>query len=100
MKKILIATLALTLMLVTVTPSMADNSEEVAIGILGGVVGGLVLGEILERPRYREPVRVYEYYEEPVMVRECVTKYKRYYSETRGRYVKKPVTKCYWVERY
>lgn len=98
MKKILIATLALTTMLVTVTPSIAGNSEEVAIGILGGVVGGLVLGEVLERPRYREPVRVYEYYDEPVMVRECVTKYKRYFDEYRGTYVKRPVKKCYWVE--
>ena len=96
MKKILIATLALTTMLVTVTPAMADNSEEVAIGILGGVVGGLVLGEILERPRHREPVRVYEYYEEPVMVRRCVTKYRRYY-DSMGNLVRRPVKKCYWV---
>lgn len=99
MKKILIATLALATMLTAVTPAMADNSEEVAIGILGGVVGGLILGEVLERPRYREPVRVYEYYEEPVMVRECVTKYKRYY-DSMGNLVRRPVKKCYWVERY
>lgn len=96
MKKILIATLALATMLTAVTPVMADNSEEVAIGILGGVVGGLILGEVLERPRYREPVRVYEYYEEPVMVRRCVTKYRRYY-DSMGNLVRRPVKKCYWV---
>ena len=98
MKKILIAVVALAVLAVTVTPSYADNSEEVAIGILGGVVGGLILGEVFERPRYREPVRVYEY-EEPVMVRECVTKYRRYY-DSMGNLVRRPVKKCYWVERY
>ncbi len=98
MKKFLIAAVALAVLAVSVTPSYADNSEEVAIGILGGVVGGLILGEVFERPRYREPVRVYEY-EEPYMVRECVTKYRRYY-DSMGNYVRRPVKKCYWVERY
>jgi hypothetical protein len=98
MKKFLIAAVALAVLAVSVTPSYADNSEEVAIGILGGVVGGLILGEVFERPRYREPVRIYEY-EEPYMVRECVTKYRRYYDSI-GNYVRRPVKKCYWVERY
>lgn len=96
-RKLIVAALIAAIALTTVTPAMADNSEEVAIGILGGVVGGLVLGEILERPRYREPVRVYEYYEESVRVRECVTRYKRYY-DSMGNLVRRPVKKCYWVE--
>jgi hypothetical protein len=99
MKKILITGLAIVMFVtMAVVPAQADNSEEVAIGILGGVVGGLILGEVFERPRYREPVRVYEY-EEPYMVRECVTKYRRYY-DSMGNYVRRPVKKCYWVERY
>jgi hypothetical protein len=99
MKKIFITGLAIVMFVtMAVVPAQADNSEEVAIGILGGVVGGLILGEVFERPRYREPVRVYEY-EEPVMVRECVTKYRRYY-DSMGNYVRRPVKKCYWVERY
>lgn len=98
MKKILIAVVALAVLAVTVTPSYADNSEEVAIGILGGVVGGLILGEVFEKPRHSHPVRVYEY-EEPYMVRECVTKYRRYY-DSMGNLVRRPVKKCYWVERY
>lgn len=100
MKKILIAAVALATLAFSVTPSYADNSEEVIIGVMGGVIGGLVLGEVLSRPRYYEPapVRVYEY-EEPVMVRECVTKYKRYY-DSNGNLVRRPVKRCYWVERY
>ncbi len=81
-----------------VSSAKADNSEEVAIGILGGVVGGLILGEVLEKPRHSHPIRVYEY-EEPYMVRECVTKYRRYY-DSMGNLVRRPVKKCYWVERY
>lgn len=85
-------------------PAKADNSEEVIIGVMGGVIGGLVLGEVLERPRYapapvyRAPVEV-DVYEEPAMVRRCVTKYKRYY-DSMGNWVRRPVKKCYWVEQY
>lgn len=79
-----------------VTPAVADNSEEVIIGVMGGVIGGLVLGEVLERPKYREPVVVYD---EPYMARECRTKYIRYY-DSMGNWVRRPVKKCYWVERY
>lgn len=99
MKKILISATALVMLAVSATPSLADNSEEVIIGILGGALGGLVLGEILEAPRNRAPARVYEYYEEPVMVRQCVTKYRRYY-DSMGNLVRRPVKRCYWVERY
>jgi hypothetical protein len=100
MKKFLIAAVALATLAATVTPSYADNSEEVIIGVMGGVIGGLVLGEVLERPRYAAPapVRVYEY-DEPYMVRECVTKYKRYY-DSNGNWVRRPVKRCYWVEQY
>lgn len=96
MKKILITAVALFALAVSTAPSKADNSEEVIIGVMGGVIGGLVLGEILEPPRYREPIRVYEYYEEPVAVRRCVTKYRRYY-DSMGNWVRRPVRKCYWV---
>jgi len=95
MKKFLITAVALATLVVSTTPSMADNSEEVAIGILGGVVGGLILGEVLEKPRHSHPVRIYEY-EEPYMVRECVTKYRRYY-DSMGNLVRRPVKRCYWV---
>ena len=99
MNKVIITGMALVAFVAaTIMPASADNSEEVAIGILGGVVGGLILGEIFERPRHREQVRVYEY-EEPVVVRECVTKYRRYY-DSMGNWVRRPVKKCYWVERY
>lgn len=94
MKKFLIAAVALTALFVT--PSYADNSEEAIIGVMGGVIGGLVLGEVLERPRYREPAVVYE---EPVLVRECRTKYIKYY-DSMGNLVRRPVKKCFWVERY
>lgn len=99
MKKILIPAIALVTLITLTTPSTADNSEEVIIGVLGGALGGLIIGELIERPRYREPARVYEYYEEPVMVRQCVTKYRRYY-DSMGNLVRRPVKKCYWVERY
>ena len=98
MRKFLI-TAALTLALVaTTSQAKADNSEEVIIGVMGGVIGGLVLGEILERPRYAEPVRVYEY-DEPDLVRSCRTKYVRYY-DSMGNLVRRPVKKCVWVEHY
>jgi len=97
MIKTLIAS-AIAFAFLTTVPAHAGNSEEVAIGILGGVVGGLILGDVLERPRHSHPVRVYEY-EEPYMVRECVTKYRRYY-DSMGNLVRRPVKKCYWVERY
>lgn len=91
------AAAALALVFTTVQ-AKADNSEEVIIGVMGGVIGGLVLGEVLERPRYSEPVRVYEY-DEPELVRRCRTKYVRYY-DSMGNLVRRPVRKCVWVERY
>jgi len=99
MRTFIIALIAIATVFMTVVPAQADNSEEVIIGVMGGVIGDLVLGEVLERPRYRQPAYVYEYAEEPVMVRECVTKYKRYY-DSMGNWVRRPVKKCYWVERY
>lgn len=99
MRNFIIALIAFATIFVAVTPANADNSEEVIIGVMGGVIGGLVLGEVLERPRYRQPVYDYEYVEEPVMVRRCVTKYKNYY-DSMGNWVRRPVKKCYWVERY
>ena len=98
MYKFFVGLFALAFLLTTTLPSYADNSEEVAIGILGGVIGGLVLGEVLERPTYREPVRIYEY-EEPVAVRRCVTKFKRYY-DSMGNLTRRAYKKCYWVEQY
>lgn len=95
-RKLIIVALIGALALTTVTPAMADNSEEVAIGILGGVIGGLILGEIIEQPRYHDPVRVYEY-DEPVTVRKCTTRYRNYY-DSMGNWVRRPVRKCYWVE--
>ena len=100
MYKFFVGLFALAFLLTTTLPSYADNSEEVAIGNLGGVIGGLVLGEVLEKPRhYHEPVRVYEYEEEPVMVRRCVTKFKRYY-DSMGNLTRRAYKKCYWVEQY
>lgn len=98
MYKFFVGLFALAFLLTTTLPSYADNSEEVAIGVLGGVLGGLVLGEVLERPRYQEPVRIYEY-EEPVMVQRCVTKFKRYY-DSMGNLTRRAYKKCYWVEQY
>jgi hypothetical protein len=99
MKKFLIAAVAL-VALTTATPSYAGNTEEVIIGVMGGVIGGLVLGEVLEAPRYYAPPPPPPvYYEEPAMVRQCVTKYKRYY-DSMGNLVRRPVKKCFWVERY
>lgn len=63
MKKLLVSIIA---MMAFVNTAYADNSEEVAIGILGGVIGGMVLGEILEGPRYPAyPEPVYPAYEVP-----------------------------------
>jgi hypothetical protein len=64
MKKIIVTGTAIAVFLAaSIVPAYADNSEEVAIGILGGVIGGVILGEILERPHRHERVRVYEYVE-------------------------------------
>ena len=64
MKKIIITgTAIVAFVTASIMPAYADNSEEVAIGILGGVIGGVILGEILERPHRHERVRVYEYVE-------------------------------------
>ena len=99
MRSIIIASFVALSLGISSIPAKADNSEEVIIGVMGGVIGGLVLGEILEQPRYRAPAPVYDYYEGPVAVRECVTKYRRYY-DSMGNLVRRPVKKCYWVERY
>jgi hypothetical protein len=101
MNKVITTLFAVALLIGISTPSYADNSEEVAIGILGGVIGGLVLGEVLERPReYHNPVRVYEYDDyEPYMVQRCRTKFVRYY-DSMGNLTRRAVKKCYWVERY
>lgn len=99
MYKFFVGLFALAFLLTAALPSYADNSEEVAIGILGGVIGGLVLGEVFDRPNYHEPVRVYEYEEKPVMLRRCVTKFKRYY-DSMGNLTRRAYKKCYWVEQY
>lgn len=97
-----VAALAL---MVAAMPAKADNSEEVIIGVMGGVIGGLVLGEVLARPRYapppvyRAPVENIVIYDDPELIRQCRTKYVRYY-DSMGNYVRRPVKKCYWVERY
>lgn len=106
MRSILIASAVALSLVVASMPAKADNSEEVIIGVMGGVIGGLVLGDVLARPRYnpapvyRAPVEVDVYaYEEPVMVRRCRTKYVRYY-DSNGDFVRRPVKRCVWVERY
>jgi hypothetical protein len=100
MNKIFIALFTVALLIGFSTPSYADNSEEIAIGILGGVIGGLVLGKVFEKPHRHEPVRVYEYDDyEPYMVQRCRTKFVRYY-DSMGNLTRRAVKKCYWVEHY
>lgn len=105
MRSILIASAVALSLVVASMPAKADNSEEVIIGVMGGVIGGLVLGEVLERPRYnpapiyRAPVNEVIIYDEPELIRQCRTKYVRYY-DSNGDFVRRPVKKCYWVERY
>jgi hypothetical protein len=64
MKKFLVSMIALA-MIACAVPAKADNSEEVAIGILGGVIGGMVLGEILDGHGPDYPPPVYPAYEVP-----------------------------------
>lgn len=100
MKKILIAVLALA-MFASAVPAKADNSEEIAIGIIGGVVGGLILGEILDGPRYPAyavpppPPGIYEESEVTEIPMQCQIKRVKVWSRVYNEYliVKKRV--CY-----
>lgn len=89
--KFLVAAAVSAAMLFTAVPAKADNSEEVAIGILGGALGGLLLGEIIGsqgRPVYAVPPPDPYYdpyvYEQP----ECVNRYFRVWDPNQDRYVK------------
>lgn len=86
MKKILIVMLAMLMAFSTVVPTaQANNSEEVAIGILGGALGGLLVGSLLGANRQRERVYIYEDNYVPVA---CYTKVVRVWDPYRNAYVK------------
>lgn len=80
MKKFIITVIA---MMAFVSTANADNSEEVAIGILGGVIGGMILGEVLEGPRYPQPV--YPAYEVPPLT--CWYKHIQVWDEEIQQYI-------------
>lgn len=102
MKKFLIAVLAIAMIAGSVPASAGNNSDEIAIGILGGVLGGLVLGEILDGPGpgaypvYVEPPPVV--YEEEVVVPEpmqCHFARRKVWSDRYNQYVVVKKRVCY-----
>lgn len=91
--KFLLAAIVSVAMLAATVPAHADNSEEVAIGILGGALGGLIIGEIIGGHRHRHVERVYVY-EEPYYEPYCYVKKVRYYDHYRDVYVVKKKRIC------
>jgi len=93
MTKIILALTAIFLLLANAPTAKADNSEEVAIGILGGVIGGLVLGEVFDHNhRHKHKVRSEKY------VERCTVRWKRFYDPYYDDIVERPIEHC-WVER-
>ena len=92
MTKIILALTAIFLLLANAPTAKADNSEEVAIGILGGVIGGLVLGEVFDHNHHKHKVKRERY------VERCTVRWKRFYDPYYDAIVEQPIEKC-WVER-
>jgi hypothetical protein len=95
MKKFIIAACVSAFLLVSATPTLADNSEEVIIGVLGGALGGLLVGSIINDNRRPVDYDAPRYYEEPVPVVHCKKVWVRYYDEYYGRWVKVLEKRCW-----
>ncbi len=95
MIRIILGLIVIFFLLANTPTAKADNSEEVAIGILGGVIGGLVLGEVFDHNhhhKHKHKVKRERYIER------CTVRWKRFYDPYYEDIVEVPIENC-WVER-